>query len=346
MTPPIATRLSPLRLDAIGPPGDVVLGQAIAIRLGRRDPDVETRAYLTHQQVLYPRSLSDWNRDDVLEVFPESPGRYRLRVQWRTADGDSGHDELAFRVGEAADSGGEPHLATISRDLKLWAPSRWEASVTTPAEQASLDFLQRAIAPDWVVYDVGANIGSYTLRLARWARRVVAIEANPLCVAYLRTNLERDGATHVDILPVALLDREGETGFVINYGNTNLGITADSGHYRSKIGHEIRVPCWRLDEARRVFGLPAPQAIKLDVEGAEGAAIRGMAETLREALPLLALEIHGAGAMFETLAVLDAIGYRYRRPQTADEWRSAAAVHEHFGDRVFQLVALPPRRDR
>lgn len=331
------------RLDRVAP------GEVVAFTITAAD-GVSLRTFLEQQGILYLTPLRDWHRvpQNPFRLDTEAPGRYRLAVQWRADDdGGGGWCHQAFTVVHGRRRGDRPIRVRLPGDIQLWVPSRWDAQHLKCAEGALWRLLPTLVRPGMTVYDVGASIGAYALRLGRLtgaAGQVIAIEANPLCVHFLRLNLEASGLDHVQILPTALLAEEGETRFSINYGNANLGAAASSDLYAIKRGHEISVRSLGFDQLRAAYDLPPPDLVKIDVEGAEPQVVRGMESTLAEHRPLLVLELHGLGASAQTLEVLDRHGYVYRDPHSGDTFTRGEAVWERFGNAVFQLLATPPER--
>ena len=71
------------------------------------------------------------------------------------------------------------------------------------------------------------------------------------------------------------------------------------------------VPVVTLDSWHTQVGAPAPNVVKIDVEGAEVAVIAGMAEILRSARPTLIVELHGATNNDAVADALEAHGYQH-----------------------------------
>ncbi len=324
--------------------GGVQLGRILEFRLVKDDPAIEARAFLRHHPVFYTRPLIDWTTEPVMAVFPEAPGRYTLVVEWRAPAGAHGRDQLEFTVVTGHELSAAPVEVEIEPGLKIWVPSAWEGIVFSDTEKATVGLLKTIVEPGSVVYDLGANLGLYSCHLARLvgpAGHVYCVEANPICVQFLSINLALHGFDHAEILPVAVLDRGGLTPFTLNYGNSNIGLSAHSGFYNVKAGHEIQVPCMEFDRLVETYGLQPPQVIKIDVEGVEHLVIQGMRETLEKHRPALVMELHGKSCARATLEILDGFAYRYTDPGTLKELDGADAVCDRFGSSVFQLLARP-----
>lgn len=139
---------------------------------------------------------------------------------------------------------------------------------------------------DAVFYDVGANVGPYTLIAAARGIRTVAIEPGFNNYAAMCRNLLRNRALHrTIILPVALANKTGLVWFDYNSieqgGASHTLGSATPVHFTT---HRQLVQTWRLDDLIQTFHLAAPTHIKVDVDGngtVEMAVFAGMADTLR-----------------------------------------------------------------
>lgn len=143
-------------------------------------------------------------------------------------------------------------------------------------------FLRARVRPGSVVLDVGANLGIYALCLAEWAGprgRVFAFEPNPAARAVLAKHVALNRfADRVTIVGEAISDVAGDAQFNAAgiEGYSRLGV----GNPDLPGGTSITVPVTTIDAfcARERL---APDWIVLDIEGYEGAALRGARETLR-----------------------------------------------------------------
>ncbi len=145
----------------------------------------------------------------------------------------------------------------------------------------------RAVAPGAVVYDIGANTGFYTLLAARRAGpggAVHAFEPNPRNLAPLREHVRLNRFKHVTVHPLALSDRAGELAF------------EDTGSFTGRLAQQggLKVNAATLDQLVFARQLPAPTLVKIDVEGAELAVLRGGQELIRRHRPAIFLATHGS----------------------------------------------------
>jgi FkbM family methyltransferase len=153
-----------------------------------------------------------------------------------------------------------------------------------------------------VCWDVGANVGFYTLLLAELVGtggRVFAFEPVPRNVELLRRHVEMNRYRNVRVFPCALGDFDGETGF-------DPGPSTSTGHIA--VGGPLKVSCSRADTLLTAGEVEAPDVIKIDVEGAEANVLRG-ARGAMEKRPMVFLATHGEAAHRASLELLAASSY-------------------------------------
>lgn len=141
-----------------------------------------------------------------------------------------------------------------------------------------------------VVYDVGANYGIHTLLMARLAASgfVYAFEPVPTILAALQENISLNSFQNVECVPLAVADVKGEACFT---KGSHVG--AGSLALPSRVpDDQIQVSTITLDQF--VFELKnrPPNFIKMDIEGAEGNALRGASRVLEEFRPVLLIDLH------------------------------------------------------
>jgi FkbM family methyltransferase len=158
-------------------------------------------------------------------------------------------------------------------------------------ELDTLRLLRALLKPGDHFVDCGANIGYFTFAAVKAvgpAGRVDAFEPDPVNRTRLEENLAANGSpANVHVHPVALSDHSGEATLYHpeqasrNHGEASLFASADvaSTPYKVKLA--------RLDEEID----RTPQFIKMDIEGAELLALKGMSALLKaERPPMLIIE--------------------------------------------------------
>ena len=206
-----------------------------------------------------------------------------------------------------------PFRVRLRRNRSLW--------LRDPVQEESFPFamLRHLVPAGGVVYDVGANLGLYVRYLINdlGAARVVAFEPVADNRALLARNLLLGGiASRVTVLPVALSDEDGPVEFQLDDMQSASGTLSRVTQGQSSVGRRnlglppltATLPSRRLDSLV-AEGLPLPDVIKIDVEGAEALLLRGARRLLADRGPRLLVELHGAGVAREVLPMLWDLGY-------------------------------------
>src|ERR1700694_1094958 len=137
-----------------------------------------------------------------------------------------------------------------------------------------LDFLRAHTPQGGVFVDVGANVGTYALALARQVGttgKVIAIEPHPVTHARLAFNRSASGFSQVPGLAAAPGPADGD--LLIETDGDNLGASHIVSGERA--GNAIRVPSLRLQRILEDAGVDHVDALKIDVEGFEDRVLTG-----------------------------------------------------------------------
>ncbi len=149
------------------------------------------------------------------------------------------------------------------------------------------------LEPQDVVWDIGANIGVFSVAAALRANSVVAFEADIWLTELIRRTARLESNTDLDIqvAPIAVADRDGIMTFQIaSRGRASNALTSAGG--RSQMGgvrEEIIVPAFCVDTIGR--DLEPPDFVKIDVEGAEYMVVTGGEALFRDKSPLVYAEV-------------------------------------------------------
>lgn len=202
------------------------------------------------------------------------------------------------------------------------------------------------VRPGVVAYDIGANIGYLTLLLARQVGpegRVYAFEALPANLERLAGNLALNKMEeNVSVVIAAVADRSAQTQFLVGPSGGMGKAVGSTGRQEITYAETITVPGIALDDFVYNEGNPAPQIVKMDIEGGEVLALPGMERVLSEAHPLIFLELHGLEAAQVAWEILTGCGYGVYRMQPG--YPRASAVEEL--DWKAYVVAVKGIRDR
>jgi FkbM family methyltransferase len=132
--------------------------------------------------------------------------------------------------------------------------------------------IRTLIPPGGVVLDIGANLGYYTSLFATIAGTVYAIEPTPNTLTLLRQNTR--AYPNVTVLPIAVSDYEGFADLYLSTSNSGQNTLYGAGA-------AVHVPVTTVDVLCRHRRITRVDLIKMDIEGAEIHALRGMQDTLR-----------------------------------------------------------------
>ena len=146
-----------------------------------------------------------------------------------------------------------------------------------------LQFLRTHVRKGGVFVDVGANVGTYALALARdvgEAGKVIAIEPHPVTHARLAFNNAASAYRQVKLVQAACGADNGE--LLIETDGDNLGASHIASCNAS--GKAIRVPSLRLQRILEEAGVTSVDALKIDVEGYEDRVLTGFFKQAPQAL--------------------------------------------------------------
>ena len=196
--------------------------------------------------------------------------------------------------------------------------SRWTVGAGTHGcwlgtyELSKQRAFSRAIRQGSVVLDIGANCGFYTLLAAKCCGpngRVFAFEPMPSNVIQLNRHVRLNRLNNVVVFPIAVASESGHAHFSNAIGS-EFGRLDASG--------ELIVETASLDELRRNSVIPRPDVMKIDVEGAEEAVLRGAISVLHDDRPELFLAVHGSELLRICLRILEQVAYDTRVETTED----------------------------
>jgi FkbM family methyltransferase len=167
----------------------------------------------------------------------------------------------------------------VARSLRIYYGDR--------RRRAAMDRLYgRFVKPRDLVFDIGSHVGDRIAAFRRLEARVIAVEPQPALVRTLRLFYGRDRA--ITIEPIAVGGRAGTIELKLNIDNPTVS-TASAEFVRAADGargwegqawtRSIRVPVVTLDDLIARHGVPS--FIKIDVEGFEAEALRGLTRAVK-----------------------------------------------------------------
>lgn len=191
--------------------------------------------------------------------------------------------------------------ASLPRIVALWTfvPAGCRFEVTTPTEAFRVEqygdeeeftrLILEELRDTDVLYDIGACVGLVTVHAAKKCAHVIAFEPDPSYRSRLNTNIRLNSLDNVQVIDWAVSDLQGMVTLFTD------GVEGISPSLR-EVGKRdsVRVRSDTIDNALERGEILVPDVLKMDIEGAEILALRGMQELLSsDASPrTLFIEIH------------------------------------------------------
>lgn len=202
---------------------------------------------------------------------PASADDMDLRTQ------EAGEDSNRHRIWNSRAGLGEiMRVGFYDFDWPLSRPVRIGVAVDTqdsfvemirsnPPTDPTVDLMAHFVGRGNKFIDLGANLGYYSLPLANMGARVLAVEALPKNAAVLTSSIVENGFRNITLVHAAVFDQTG----VVRVGGTSAW-----GQIQTRPeGYEV--PSITLDDLTAAYDFRDASAVKMDVEGAELAVLRG-----------------------------------------------------------------------
>jgi FkbM family methyltransferase len=181
--------------------------------------------------------------------------------------------------------------------MRLFLPDEalhWRGEHETEVQSV----IRAVVRPAAVVYDVGSHAGSFALgmtRLVGESGRVVAFDADPDSAATLQESIVRNHLqARLQVVHTAVWSYTARHGIPFRRGGRRRsegGVEVNGQHPVVGTGEVIAVPAVTLD-AFIAAGGPAPELVKIDVEGGEYEVLCGGSNLFTKQRPLVIVEVH------------------------------------------------------
>lgn len=206
----------------------------------------------------------------------------------------------------------DPVIISLSAQtkIKLYTSSELSAHIYCGAfEWEEREWLFSHLKASDVFYDIGANIGLFTLLASEKCSKgsVVAFEPAKDTYALLDENVKLNNTPkNIQLINAAASDANGTQDiYVLTDGRdawNSMAVKPEEGHYRVD-----KIDTVNVDELVAGKKIPAPTVIKIDVEGWELHVLRGLQKTIAAHKPVMLIEftaenLKAAGESCATLA--------------------------------------------
>jgi FkbM family methyltransferase len=219
-------------------------------------------------------------------------------------------------------------------------------AIATYGEYGEVEFelLRQLVRPGRDAAEIGANMGSHTVALARilaaQGRRLLAVEPQPVVFQNLCANISLGALLNVRAENCACADTPGWLAFdtpdysaVGNFGGVSM-------HAATQGGQRVRsVPFDDLADASWDFGL-----LKIDVEGFEQQVLEGARKTIDRCRPIIYLENDRIDKSRELIEWLWAARYRlwYHLPPLFNPANFAGVARDLYPNTIsINMIAVP-----
>ena len=187
-------------------------------------------------------------------------------------------------------------FASISNDPTIWFRTGhgrlfWRATETPSLDPDTNEWIKTFTKND-VFYDVGANIGLYSIMAAKFMRATVfAAEIDLMNARMLYENVYMNNCQdNVTILPIGLdshSHREKLFLKTMSYGDALHNLREPNELIFDPNTIQVNVPVFSLDDLIKILCLPAPTKIKIDVDGADLDVLKGSINALKTVTSLV-----------------------------------------------------------
>lgn len=270
--------------------------------------------------------------------FPISRGKLRvIDTAWRLAAGADSKRTAELIVGNFK----------APCDLRDMLQRQFYFFGTYYMERHLLDWWANLARRSNIIFDIGANGGIYSLAAlaANCHAQVFAFEPTPEIAERLRWTAKINRLHSLHVHEVAVMDYSGEATLVRCRGDygTNDGMNYIRNHQSH--GHE-QVTAVNLDTLCSAQGIEQIDLMKLDIQGAEPAALRGAERLLCEhRIKTMLFELNWGATeancpATQSVAILEDCGYQFSEPRASPAWRPSGDWMRSLTD----VVAAPAGR--
>ncbi len=233
---------------------------------------------------------------------------------------------------------------TISLKVSSWI-EKFRADTYETKEPETLDWLDAELKDDDILFDIGANIGVYSLYAAALNSkcRIFSFEPEAQNFSHLCQNIYRNGFLNITPCNVALSSKEHFDYFHVTQmvaGSAFHSLYRPSPHQKGGAVSVLRqgALCASLDGLINHHGLPCPTLLKLDVDGIEHEIIQGAKNALQSGkIRSLLVELNGdkrSGPVADILIFLKNAGYKVVH-QGKEGITGTGEINANF---IFQLI--------
>ena len=175
----------------------------------------------------------------------------------------------------------------------------WESLIIhKDFELGTSDFFEKFLKKGYIVFDIGANLGWYTILAAKCvgsSGQVHGFEPVPKIFQKLKDNVELNSDFNkvIKLHDIAITNGKNKEIELFSYEGLCHGLTSAKALYGDiSSATKVSVKAKTLDEIWKKTFFPKVDLIKVDVEGLEYDVVSGAQKLIKEVCPLWLLEIN------------------------------------------------------
>jgi FkbM family methyltransferase len=158
-------------------------------------------------------------------------------------------------------------------------------------EPTEFSFLNDYLEKDMICLDVGANIGMYSLFMAKRSNQVIAFEPQVEAMSRLKSSITANGLSNITIVPKAISNQACKLALSLVGGDSAKTYTTMANSSKE---NQYLVDAISLDAFFQENPISRLDYLKIDVEGSEPDVLIGAQITIKEFRPLIQIEIVSA----------------------------------------------------
>ncbi len=190
-------------------------------------------------------------------------------------------------------------------------------------EKAEIQYVIDHLKKGDMAYDIGANIGYFTVIMGvvvSGEGKISSFEPMPNNLVKLKENIILNNLKNITINEIALSDRTGEIQMHSPVDDLAFASIYTPDNASTNTGNIINVKTDLLDNIWTNSGEPDISVIKLDVEGAEVAVLKGALNCLKTCKPKILLEANSEEEFNSIRKIIEPLNYTYYQPKGFKKW--------------------------
>ncbi len=233
--------------------------------------------------------------------------------------------------------GGEELKYNIKNQTTLW-----RAQTLFTKEPITISWI-RKFAKDKIFFDIGANVGMYSLYAAKISKvKVYSFEPESNNFTTLIENIMYNNLMdRINAYPIAIGDTSGFTSLYLSQfetGSSHHMVDRQLDHNLKEIDYKNKQGIFKssLDELVQNWRFPMPNYLKIDVDGIENVIIKNSTFLLKSTqLESVLIEINrNRDEDKEIISILESMGFKYDKKQVEDSTRKSGS-HKGYAEFLF-----------